>query len=286
MSIVYLNGEYLPIDKAHISVLDRGFMFGDSIYEIIPAYSGQLFRLEQHLQRLDRSLKSIRLVNPLTPHEWQQMLQRLLEKNGAGDQSVYLQVTRGVAERDHVIPPQITPTVFAMCQPMDQGRKETGVAAITLTDFRWKRCDIKATTLLPNVLLRQEADDRGATEAILLREGRVTEGAASNVFVVLEGVVKTPPKSHLLLPGITRDFVLELLASAGIPHQEIEIDKMELRRAEEIWVTSSTREIVPVIKLDDQPVGDGRPGHMWGKVISLYQAHKRASKNAATARAS
>ncbi|MEE9287691.1 MAG: D-amino acid aminotransferase [Gammaproteobacteria bacterium] len=286
MSIVYLNGEYLPIDKAHISVLDRGFMFGDSIYEIIPAYSGQLFRLEQHLQRLDRSLKSIRLVNPLTPHEWQQMLQRLLEKNGAGDQSVYLQVTRGVAERDHVIPPQITPTVFAMCQSMDQGRKETGVAAVTLTDFRWKRCDIKATTLLPNVLLRQEADDRGATEAILLREGRVTEGAASNVFIVLEGVVKTPPKSHLLLPGITRDFVLELLASAGIPHQEIEIGKMELRRAEEIWVTSSTREIVPVIKLDDQPVGDGRPGHMWGKVISLYQAHKRAPKNAATARAS
>lgn len=275
MSIVYLNGSFLPINKAQISVLDRGFMFGDSVYEIIPVYSGQLFRLEQHLQRLARSLEAIRLANPLTPLKWQQVLQRLVDENGAGDQSVYIQVTRGVAERDHVIPPNIVPTVFAMSKPMKCERAQTGIAAVTLIDFRWKRCDIKATTLLPNVLLRQEADDRGATEAILLRDGRVTEGAASNVFIVSGDLVKTPPKSHLLLPGITRDLVLELLASAGVPSKEAEIDEGELRCAGEIWVTSSMREIVPVVVLDGQPVGYGRPGPLWERAISLYQAYKQ-----------
>ncbi len=276
-SIVYLNGEFLPLEEAKIPVLDRGFIFGDGVYEVIPCYGGRLFRLEEHLRRLQHSLDGIRLRNPLTPAEWKEMLQRLAEANPAEDQSLYLQVTRGVAGRDHRFPEKSTPTVFAMSKPLPPAPPELlerGVAAITLPDIRWQCCHIKAISLLPNVLLRQQALEAGADEAILLRDGEATEGAASNLFIVEAGVLITPPKDHRLLPGITRDLVVELARDAGIPCQERTVTEGELRAAQEIWITSSTREILPVTRLDDTVVGKGRPGEMWRRMYQLYQQYK------------
>ena len=276
-SIIYLNGEFLPLEEAKIPVLDRGFIFGDGVYEVIPCYGGRLFRLEEHLRRLQHSLDGIRLRNPLTPAEWKEMLQRLAEANPAEDQSLYLQVTRGVAGRDHRFPEKSTPTVFAMSKPLPPAPPELlerGVAAITLPDIRWQCCHIKAISLLPNVLLRQQALEAGADEAILLRDGEATEGAASNLFIVEAGVLITPPKDHRLLPGITRDLVVELARDAGIPCQERTVTESELRAAQEIWITSSTREILPVTRLDDTAVGKGRPGEMWRRMYQLYQRYK------------
>jgi len=276
-SIVYLNGEFLPLEEAKIPVLDRGFIFGDGVYEVIPCYGGRLFRLEEHLRRLQHSLDGIRLRNPLTLAEWKEMLQRLVEANPAKDQSLYLQVTRGVAGRDHRFPEKSTPTVFAMSKPLPPAPPELlerGVAAITLPDIRWQYCHIKAISLLPNVLLRQQALEAGADEAILLRDGEATEGAASNLFIVEAGVLITPPKDHRLLPGITRDLVVELARNAGIPCQERTVTESELRAAQEIWITSSTREILPVTRLDDTVVGEGRPGEMWRRMYQLYQRYK------------
>jgi D-alanine transaminase len=275
---VYLNGEFLPADEAKISVLDRGFVFGDGVYEVIPVYGGRLFRLPHHLERLDHSLEGIRLANPLGHDYWQAVLQELVQRNGDGDQSLYLQVTRGVAERDHSFPPEAEPTVFAMSKPVAEVAPElrAGIDAITVEDIRWKWCNIKAIALLPNILLRQQAVDNGAGEAIMLRDGFVTEGAASNIFIVNNGVVLTPPKSNLLLPGITRDLVVELCADNGVPCVEGAISEMQLRAAEEIWITSSTKEIVPVTRLDGEPVGNGRPGPLWQQLIGLYQEYKQA----------
>lgn len=275
---VYLNGEFLPADEARISVLDRGFIFGDGVYEVIPVYGGHLFRLQHHLQRLDNSLEGIRLANPLDHRQWQAILERLIGENGGGNQSLYLQVTRGVARRDHGFPPDTEPTVFAMSNPVDpvpQHLRE-GVVAVTVEDFRWKLCHIKAIALLPNILLRQQALDAGAAEALMLRDGFVTEGAASNVFIVRDGVVQTPPKSNLLLPGVTRDLVVELCLANGVPCQQSAISEAQLREADEIWLTSSTKEIIPVIRLDEQPVGSGRPGQVWQRLIALYQQYKQA----------
>ena len=204
MSIVYLNGEFLPVEEARVSVMDRGFIFGDGVYEVIPVYGGRLFRLEQHLQRLARSLAEIRLTNPLSSDEWRQCLQHVVQRNGEGDQSVYVQVTRGTAPRDHAFPKEVRPTVYAassVLKPLTAELVEHGVAAISLPDIRWQRCDIKAITLLPNILLRQQAIDQGAVEAILVRDGQVNEGAASNVFIVKDSVLITPPKGPFLLPG-------------------------------------------------------------------------------------
>ncbi len=276
-SIVYLNGEFLPLEEAKIPVLDRGFIFGDGVYEVIPCYGGRLFRLEEHLRRLQHSLDGIRLRNPLTPAEWKEMLQRLAEANPEEDQSLYLQVTRGVAGRDHRFPEKSTPTVFAMSKPLPPAPPELlerGVAAITLPDIRWQCCHIKAISLLPNVLLRQQALEAGADEAILVRDGEATEGAASNLFIVEAGVLITPPKDHRLLPGITRDLVVELARNAGIPCRERTVTESELRAAQEIWITSSTREILPVTRLDDTVVGKGRPGEMWQRMYQLYQQYK------------
>lgn len=275
---VYLNGEFLPALEAKVSVLDRGFIFGDGVYEVIPVYGGRLFRLQHHLDRLDNSLEGIRLANPLTHRQWQAILEQLVEENGAGDQSLYLQVTRGVARRDHSFPPDTEPTVFAMSNavgPVPPGLRE-GIAAVTVEDFRWKLCHIKAIALLPNILLRQQAVDAGAAEAIMLRDAFVTEGAASNVFIVNNGVVLTPPKSNLLLPGVTRDLVVELCQQNGVPCVEGAISEMQLREADEIWLTSSTKEIIPVIRLDDLPVGGGKPGAVWQQLIGLYQDYKQA----------
>ncbi len=276
--IVYLNGSFLPVHEAHVSVMDRGFLFGDGVYEVIPVYGGRAFRLEHHLQRLDLSLHGIRIDNPLDHGQWADILTALIRHNGGGDQSIYLQVTRGVApRRDHAFPAGVQPTVFAMSTPLSEpgAAVQNGVAAVTVDDIRWKHCNIKAITLLPNVLMRQQALDAGAAEAILLRDGYATEGSASNLFIVHDGVVITPPKSNLLLPGITRDLAVELCQANHIPCREADISDAELRRADEIWVSSSTREVVPVTQLDGVPVGDGRPGPLWQRISALYIAYKQ-----------
>lgn len=275
---VYLNGEFLPADQACVSVLDRGFIFGDGVYEVIPVYGGRSFRLEHHLDRLDHSLAGIRLENPLPHERWGEVLEELVARNGGGDQSVYLQVTRGVARRDHAFPKDAAPTVFAMSSPLTEpppGLRD-GILAITLEDIRWRLCNIKAIALLPNILLRQQAIDQGAGEAIMLRDGEVTEGAAANVFVIQNGVVATPPKSNLLLPGITRDLVVEICRANAIPCEERALAEEELRAADEVWVTSSTKEVVPVTRLDGVPVGNGRPGPVWMRINDLYRDYKAA----------
>lgn len=277
-SLVYLNGEYLPLDQAKVSVLDRGFLFGDGVYEVIPVYGGKPLRLVEHLRRLDQSLAGIRMASPLSDAEWAEIFERLIQ--GREDQYIYLQVTRGAApKRDHAIPAEISPTVFVMRSliapiPLD------GIRAVTLDDIRWRYCNIKAITLLANVLLRQEAVDRGAAEAILVRDGWVTEGAASNIFLVKGGALVTPPKSNELLPGITRDLVLELARENGIAAEERLFRLEELQAADEIWMTSSTREVLAVIELDGAPVGDGKPGPVWKRVQAIYQDYKRRLREA------
>ncbi len=281
MGIVYLNGQLLPEEQAKIPVTDRGFLFGDGVYEVIPAYGGTLFRLDEHLNRLQNSLDGVRIHNPHSTRQWHQRLQQLLDANPnpKTDYSIYLQITRGSApRRDHTFPQEIHPTVFASATPIIKPSDETyaqGVSAITLEDTRWKQCHIKAITLLPNILLRQQAVDAGAAEAILLKEGYLTEGAASNVFVVLNNKILTPPKGPELLPGITRDVVLELVQQQKLAHGEVQISEQQLREASEIWLTSSTREILAVTQLDGRPVGDGKPGSQWSRIYSDYQAFKK-----------
>jgi D-alanine transaminase len=276
MGNVYLNGKYLPLEDAKISVLDRGFTFGDGVYEVFLVYQRKIFRLAEHLERLDRSLAGIYMKNPRTHAEWKQILADLVNDNPADDQSLYLQITRGVSDRDHAIALAQEPTIFAMSKALPQRNLVQGIHAITCEDIRWKLCDIKAITLLPSVLLRHRAMQTGATEAILYKGEIVTEGAASNVFIVSDGIVKTPPKDSSILPGITRDLVLELLQREGIPCRETSITREELSNADEIWITSSTWEIVPVIKLDDRPVGNGKHGKVWEKAMEIYQKFKRS----------
>jgi D-alanine transaminase len=285
MSTAYLNGTFLPLDQAQVSVMDRGFLFGDGIYEVIPVYNGKLFRLAHHLRRLQNSLDGVRIGNPLTDSEWTEVLAGLVARNAGSEQAIYLQVTRGVAaKRDHAFPVDIRPTVFAMSTPAPAVldiASERGIKAVTLPDIRWQQCDIKAITLLPNVLLRQQAIDADTAEAILIKNGYATEGAASNIFIVHNGVLITPPKGPSLLPGITRDLVLELAAANGIPFREAGITEQTLGQAEEIWVTSSTREISPVTHLNDSMVGNGQPGPFWQRMIRLYQDYKEALRRGA-----
>ena len=271
--LVYLNGDYLPLSEAKISVLDRGFLFGDGVYEVIPVYSGKPLRLEAHLKRLTKSLEEIRIAPPLTGAQCEEIIARLLD--GTEDQYVYLQITRGVSpKRDHAFPKEpVSPTIFAMCNPiapLPQG----GVSAITVEDTRWHRCDIKAITLLANILGRQDAVEQSAAEAILIRDGNAVEGAASNLFIVKHETVITPPKSPEILSGITRDLVLELAAKLEIEIAERPISETELRSADEIWLTSSTREILPVIRLDGVLVGNGNPGGVWHTLMRAYQSAK------------
>jgi D-alanine transaminase len=280
---VFLNGSFLPLEQAKVSPLDRGFLFGDGIYEVIPSYRGVPFLLDAHLERLRRSLSEIRLPDPMGEAGWRGMLEQLLALNPGGDRGIYLQVTRGAAPRDHAFPAATEATVFAMVNPIQPPRPELaeqGVGAILLPDERWGRCDIKAVTLLANVLARQTAFEQGAIEAILLREGRLTEGAASNVFVVRGGVVRTPPLDRGILPGITRRFVLDLLEGQSRPVFEETVAESDLRTADEIWLTSSTKEILAVTRLDGQPVGSGRPGPVWRETLDLYQQVKNESLGA------
>ncbi len=275
--MIYLNGEFMPSEQARVPVLDRGFIFGDGVYEVIPVYSRHPFRLAEHLLRLRASLDAIRLANPHGDAEWTRLVRRLIELNEPEDQSLYLQVTRGVAKRDHAFPKGVAPTVFMMSNALSTPAREQiqeGVGAITAADSRWLRCDIKAIALLPNVLLRQLAVDAGCVEAVLLRDGIMTEGAASNIFVVKNGVLLAPPKNHLMLPGITYDVVLELAQADGIKHEVRPVVESELRGADEAWLTSSTKEVLAIVRLDGKAVGGGVPGPMFRRMYALYQEYK------------
>lgn len=282
MSIAYLNGQFLPLAEARISPLDRGFLFADGVYEVIPIYNGQPFRLAEHLARLHSSLTAIALLAPHTHNEWAELVHELIKRNAGQHFSLYLQITRGgPIQRDHTFPDTaITPTVFAMVHPMavptDAELTQTsGAKAITAEDIRWKRCDIKSIALLPNILLSQLAASQGAQEAILINEGYAMEGAASNLFIVVEGVVITPPKSPKILGGVTRDVIIELCQQHHITVREENIPVALLRSADEIWSTSSTREVVPIITLDEQPVGNGLPGPLWQQMARHYTHFKR-----------
>lgn len=274
---VFLNGEFLRLEEARVSVLDRGFLFGDGVYELMPVYGGHPFRLDAHLKRLARSLDAVLIPNPFDPLRWREILTELISRAGGGDLLLYWQVTRGVAPRDHAFPRGIQPTVFGMVNPLPvptPEQLERGIAAVTRPDLRWQRCDIKAISLLGNVLLRQQAIEADAAEAILVRGGQITEGAASNVFAVFDDVIVTPPKGPSLLPGVTRDLVLELIGAAGLPNREMTISEPELCWAQEIWITSSAKEILPVTRLDGIRLGDGRPGPRWTQVNRLFQDYK------------
>lgn len=278
MAEIYLNGAFVPAAEAKVSVMDRGFLFADGVYEVIPAYGGHALRADRHLQRLARSLEGIGMRDPLGPDAWTAVLGRLLAQMPASDQVLYLQVTRGAAPvRDHRFPAASEPTVLAMSKPLaprDPSVVERGVGAILSEDIRWSRCDIKAIGLLAAVMLRQQAAEAGADEAILHREGRLTEGSTSNVFVVSGETVLTPPASRWLLSGITRELVAELLRGAGIECREEEISVDALASADEVWITSSTREVAPVTSIDGQPVGGGMPGPLWRATDRLYQEYK------------
>lgn len=277
---VYLNGQFMPIEEARIPVLDRGFIFGDGIYEVIPAYSRHVFRLAEHLRRLQYSLDGIRLPNPHSNQEWTGIITDLIKRNEAEDQYIYLHVTRGVARRDHAFPnPPVQPTIFIMSSPLVTPPVEllaSGVKAITAPDNRWLRCDIKATSLLPNVLLRQMAIDAGCSETILIRDNEfMTEGAASNIFLVKNDVLLAPPKDHFMLPGITYDVIVEIAAANNIRYEIRRIGKEELSSPDELLLTSSTKEVLAITTLDNQPVGSGKPGAMFTRLHKLYQNYKQ-----------
>lgn len=276
---VYLNGEWVAADEARISVLDRGFLFGDGVYEVIPVYQGVAFRIEEHLQRLQRSLDAIQIANPLPLSRWLELVCQLIEENGKGDQSVYLQVTRGVMEkREHIYSQGLTPTTLLMSQPThfpEQDPQTSGIKAITLDDIRWEYCQIKSTTLLANVMLKQQAHDYQASEAILIRDGKAIEGSASNLFIVSDGIIMTPPQSNRLLGGITRDLVLELSREHKLLYRECDIPEALLHEADEVWITSSNREVAPVTTLNQHAVGRGKPGPVWQTMIGLYHDCKQ-----------
>ena len=277
MQIVYLNGEYIPLAEARISVLDRGFTFADGVYEVLPVYSGRVFRFEQHILRLNNSLSSIFIENPLSNYEWEKILLELVEKNpDPGDQQLYVHVSRGESVRDHLFREDVEATVFVMCRPLDKKDFKNGVSAITHDDIRWQYCHIKSIALLANVLLKKKANESNdAQDAILLRNGFVTEGASSNVFTVKDNQVKTPEKSSKVLAGITRDLLIELLQESDISCQEMPISYEELVNADEIWLTSSTMGVVSVVKLDESLVGLGKPGDLWKQVEALYESLKQ-----------
>lgn len=271
----YLNGEFLPLTKAWISPLDRGFLFGDAAYEVVPVYDGKPFLLDAHLARLERSLRSLHIDGPMTLQQWRTVVHQLTANNGAGDLAVYLQVTRGADEgRDHRIPRGLTPTVFAMASELPRHDYSSGLHAITRSDNRWERCDIKSTALLANVLARHEALEAGADDAILLRDGAVTEAASSSVLIVEQGKLYRRPNGNEILPGTTTDFVVELAREAGLHCHDERISEQRLRRADEIWLTAATKGLAPVVTLDGAAVGDGTPGPIWRQVATMFEARR------------
>jgi len=275
---VFLNGKLLPIEHATVSVLDRGFIFGDGVYELVPVYSRVPFRLEEHLARLERSLGEAKIRNPYSRAQWRSHIYPLIDAQPFDDQGVYFQVTRGVAKRDHAFPQNLEPTVFMMSNPLTnppQAQVEKGAAAVSAPDNRWLRCDIKSISLIGNCLLRQLSAEAGAAETILFRDGRLTEASASNVFIVKGGVMQSPPKTNLILPGITYDVVVELARANGLPLEFKDLTEAEVRAADEIWVTSSSKEVLAIVELDGKRVGDGRPGPVFRRMYQLYQEFKQ-----------
>src|SRR5688572_22614915 len=275
---VYLNGKFLPIEEARVPVLDRGFISGDGVYELVPVYSRVPFRLDEHLARLERSLAEVKIRNPHTRAQWRDIVYRVIDAQPFDDQGVYFQVTRGVAKRDHAFPGGAEPTVFMMSNPLVNPPRELverGSAAVSAVDNRWLRCDIKSISLIGNVLLRQLSADAGAVETILFRDGKLTEASASNVFIVKRGVIQSPPKSNLILPGITYDVIVELAAANGMPLEFRAVSEAEVRAADEIWVTSSSKEVLAIVELDGKRVGDGRPGPVFRRMYQAYQEFKQ-----------
>ena len=274
--LCHLNGELLPLAEARISPLDRGFLFADGVYEVIPVHRGRPFRLRQHLDRLDRSLAAIRLGNPHDAAGWWAILEPLLAAAGEPEVLIYLQVTRGADPgRNHLFPAAPSPTVFAFASPYPvPGAEllEAGVAAALLTDIRWDRCDIKSVALLANVMLRQQAADQGAAEALLVRDGLLLEGSSSSVFMCVGGTLVTPPNDHRILPGTSRDAVLEL-AHGWLPAEVCEIEARAVANCDELWIASSGRGVLPVTSLDGEPVGNGRPGPLWERMYARLQQH-------------
>jgi D-alanine transaminase len=276
--MVFLNGNYLPMEEATVPVLDRGFIFGDGVYELVPVYSRVAFRLDEHLSRLERSLAETKIRNPYSRTQWRDIIYRLVDAQAYDDQGIYFQVTRGVAKRDHSFPKDAVPTVFMMSNPLVTPPKEVvqkGAIALSAHDNRWLRCDIKSISLVGNCLLRQLSAEAGAVETILFRDGKLTEASASNVFAVKRGVILSPAKSALILPGITYDVVLELARANGLPIELRDVAEAEVRSADEIWVTSSSKEVLPIVALDAAPIGDGRPGPVFARMYQLYQEFKQ-----------
>jgi D-alanine transaminase len=276
---VHLNGEFVALADARISVLDRGFIYGDGVYEVVPVYGRRPFRMPQHLRRLQYSLDGIRLPNPHTAAEWEALVAQLISRQPFDDQAVYVQVTRGVAKRDHAFPAGVSPTVFMMSNPLVLPAREQvdrGVAVVTAQDNRWLRCDLKTTSLLGNVLMRQLAVDHGAVETVMFRDGCLTEASASNVLVVRGGRIIAPPKDNLILPGITYDATLEIAGAAGVPLDVRPIPHAEALGADEMWLSSSTKEVLAVTIVDGKPFGGGSPGPVFRRVWQAFQRAKAA----------
>ena len=280
-NLCFLNGEYLPLAEARVPVLDRGFIFGDGVYEVVPVYGRRLFRFDEHLARLNRSLAKLRLPEPCSREEWLTRCRRLVAARPEDDQVVYIQVTRGVAPRDHVMPAHPVPTVFMMSNPMKPATAEQrhhGVACTTARDFRWERGDIKSISLLGNVLARQMSADHGALETIMFRDGWLTEAAASNVWIAKDGALLGPPKSDHVLEGIRVELLRELCEDEGIPYILKPVSESDVRTADEVMLSSATKEILPVTSIDGEPVGHGalrgKPGPVYARLHEAYQRAK------------
>ena len=275
--IVYLNGRFVPLGEASVPVLDRGFIYGDGVYEVVPVYARQPFRLPQHLARLAHSLAGVRMDNPHDDAQWEAIIRDLVARQPFADQAVYFQVTRGVARRDHSFPKGVTPTVFMMANPLPlptREQVERGVAVVTAADNRWHRCDLKTTSLVGNVLLRQLATDAGAAETMLFRDGFLTEASASNVLVVMGGTVVVPPKDEHILPGITYDATIEFARAVGVPVVTRPVPQAEALAADELWLSSSTKEVLAITTVDGKPFAGGTPGPVYRKVWESFQRHK------------
>ena len=282
--IVYLNGDFMPIEEARVPVLDRGFIFGDGVYEVVPVYGRQPFRWSQHYTRLERSLGRLRIDNPFDADGWRGLVDQLITRHPWEDQFIYLQVTRGVAKRDHAFPKGVTPTVFGMSSalPLVPAQQLAhGVSAVSLPDERWLNCDIKSTSLLGNVLARQSAIDAGATECVMYRDGFLTEGSSSNIWVVRDGRVLAPPRDRLILEGIRYGLLQELCESQGLPFEMRPISRTEVESADELMLSSATKEVLPITRLDGRPVGSGEPGPVFARLHAAYQQAKAASASTA-----
>lgn len=275
--LVYLNGSFTPLSEAKIPVLDRGFIFGDGVYEVVPVYGRRMFRADQHLARLFRSLAAIGIPNPHTKEEWLALISKVIAAQDVEDQMVYLQVTRGVARRAHAFPATVTPTVFMMSNPIvlpSATARTNGVACVSMEDKRWLHCEIKSISLLGNVLAAQYAAEHEVTESIQFRDGYLTEASASNVWIVKDGVMMGPPKDNLILEGIRYGLIEELCAAHQIPLQARRISKAEVLAADEVMLSSATKEVLAVVRLDDHTIGNGLPGPIYQQLYAAYQVAK------------